>query len=211
MKPLQILPQIVKNKNQNGLTLTELIVSSVLVSIVMLAVVAFNFAIKQIEGATNASNIVAMRSNATVSAITRDASMAVGDSIDRGILFYPALPPSGNRRSLCFRHDTDGDPSDYTGDTWVCYWHDNDLELWRCENPSAPIPITTFAQCDGLNTHYLQLTENEFYSVVEDANNRLEYVEITINTRFDANKSMHNVTNPDYTITTRISPISHSR
>lgn len=211
---------------KNGITLTELLVASILVGIVMLGVASFGVSIKQLQGTTNRSTIIAMRTKAAMARISKDAYLAVGDNENCGkdelgtdincgwgVRYYN----QGSNLSICFRQDVNESPDSYADDEWACYFRGGANDLYRCDvsTPTTTnIPVRNFGQCQagGAEQQLLELNpaDNVFYQVFENAG-RLDYVEITLSTLFDTGLSEDPITNPEYTATTQISPPGHSR
>lgn len=193
---------------KNGLTFTELLVASILIGIVMIGIASFSFVVKQIQGATNRSALLSMRLGGAINYIRRDALLAVGDPSSPGIDTYSA----GADRSICFRHDTNN-PASYADDTWVCYYYGPPANvLKRCDNPIIR-PPTTNGQCDAAPDvrQFIFLSNIDFFSIVNDGNGRLDYIEITLTSRYDSGNPAHPVNNPEHTLTTRVSPPGHGR
>ncbi len=175
---------------KKGLTLTELLVSTVLIGIVMVGVASFSMTIKNLQESSNQSGITMLQMISAMRYITRDASFAVGEEGDRGVW----VDDVGVSRGICFRHDTaSATPGDYTDDTWVCYVHDNTNVILRCEGLAAPVNT-----CPGSTIEILTLNQSDFFEVVDDADGRLDYIEIILNA------GTHN-------ITTYVNPLSHGR
>ena len=197
------------SNSKNGLTFTELLVASILIGIVMIGIASFSFVVKQIQGATNRSALLSMRLGGAINYIRRDALLAVGDSSSRGI----RTSSTGQDRSICFRHDTNN-PVSYADDTWVCYCYGPpDDVLKRCDNPAA-VPPQNDNQCTTGATDVRQfsfLSDIDFFNIVNDSDDRLDYIEITLTSRYDSGNPAHPVNNPEHTLTTRISPPGHGR
>ncbi|MCK5178564.1 MAG: prepilin-type N-terminal cleavage/methylation domain-containing protein, partial [Candidatus Omnitrophica bacterium] len=70
---------MINTMDKKGITLTELIVASILIGIVMIGVAAFSASIEQLHTSTNRSTILTMKTTATMNHITRAAYLAVGD------------------------------------------------------------------------------------------------------------------------------------
>ena len=203
----------IKIVNKNGITLTELLVASILIGIVMIGVASFSVSLQQFQNSTNRTTILAMKTMTAMNRLTRDAYLAVGDETNRGIVDR-AIP---KRNSLCFRHDTTN-PSSYTDDTWTCYYFDipsNLLYLCTVPTAEANVPPNNAGQCDGAGTRRLLLELNPaqgvFYQIIENSDGRLESIRITLSSIFDSTLASHPITNPVYTTTTQISPPGHSR
>jgi len=201
------------NRLTRGMTLTELLVASILVGIVMLGVASFSIALKHIQGGTSRSALLAMRTHAAMAKITKDAYATVGDATNPGI----KERAMGQDRSICFRKDTN-DPSSYTDDTWSCYYRrrlGSSNNLWRCTEPTPPakVPPANLLECNngGTSDLLLNLNNNDYFTIVTDTDDRLEYIEFTFTAIIDRSAAVHPVDNPLYTLVTRVSPPGHSR
>ena len=71
---------------QKGLTLTELLVATILIGIVMTGVSAFSVFVKQARDSTGSGTILAVQTATAMHYMVQDANKAVGDSSDRGSL-----------------------------------------------------------------------------------------------------------------------------
>ena len=212
---MKILNKKIHTSIKKGITLTELLVASILIGIVMIGVASFSVSIQQLQNSTNRSTILAMKTTAAMNRLTRDAYLAVGDETNRGIV-NKLIPP---RESVCFRHDTN-DPSSYADDTWTCYFFESALDKRRlslCPVPTAEadVPPNNTGKCDGTGQRSLLLTLNpaqgNFHQIIEDSDGRLESIEITLSAIYDPTLAPHPITNPTYTATTQVSPPGHSR
>ena len=152
---------------------------------------------------------MAMRKKGAMANITKGAYLAIGNVTDPGVI--PDSP--GGNVSICFRQDTNNNAQSDFADNWKCYYRDTNEDLWFCEDvPTSNVPVSSQTDCDSgtLGQRLLTLTDPNFFGIVEDAN-RLDYVEITLSTRYDPAVFPDPITNPEYTATTRISPPGHSR
>lgn len=192
--------------NQNGITLTELLVASILIGIVMIGVASFSVSIQKLQSATNRSSVIAMRTTAVMNRMVKDAYLAVGDEANRGV-----VAGSGGTGSICFRHDADNNPATYTGDDWVCYYGRPNRELWLCGDGAVP-PVNNWGNCSAGNgeIRLLDLEDTDITRVVNTPDGRFEYVEITIFAIFQRTGTYHPIDNPSYTLTTQVSPPGHS-
>ena len=111
-----------------GLSLVELIMSSIMVGIVMLGIVGFSFTIKRIQDSTSKLSILSIRTSALLAQISRDIKLATGTEILNGILPYV----DGDNRTICFRMDANADGEIDDNDEWICYYHNSDYEIFRC-------------------------------------------------------------------------------
>jgi prepilin-type N-terminal cleavage/methylation domain-containing protein len=105
-------------KNKRGVTLTELLIASVLIGIIMLGIVSVDYATRQSHQKTTATGQLAMSTGGMLLDIMKNSSLAVGDAAtanNSGIY----VSPGGN--TACFRQDLLQTPSNYTDDSWICY------------------------------------------------------------------------------------------
>lgn len=200
--------------HKSGITLTELLVASILIGIVMIGVASFSVSIQQLQTATNRSSLIAMRATAAMNRMAKDAYTAVGDEADRGV-------ETRGTQSVCFRQDDDNDPSSYTGDIWVCYFASppgpgGTLYLcgWDAWRRSGNRPPNNYNRCNRPNGSAIELVEleNRNIAIIVDppGGGLFTYVEITIPAIFDRTLIYHPIENPRFTVTTRVSPPGHS-
>lgn len=213
---------------RNGITLTELLVSSILIGIVMIGVASFGVSISNIHNSTNRAAVLTMRTNAVMARIVRDADLAVGNNENCGQSdatlncgWGVRTWSQGTSLSICFRQDIPGTAGDYTDDTYRCYYRRGggpNRNLMLCGDRVGNIVKTQGGGgVSGCNTPpdrfllALDPADDIFFNVVQGPNNSLDYIEITLSTRWDPTIAVHSITNPNYTITTRVSPIGHSK
>ena len=201
----------IKIVNQNGITLTELLVASILIGIVMIGVASFSVSIGQLQNSTNRATILTMRTTAAMNHLTRAAYLAVGDETNRGV-----VPGGvGKKESICFRHDTDVDPSSYTGDTWTCYFINNQKVLWLCD-PGLTPPVNNWGECKsgpGDPRELLDLENSNYFTIVNDTGaGPLEYININIPAIFNNQGGLvfHPIKNPRCHLHTQVRPPGHS-
>ena len=103
------------------MTLTEVIVASILVGIVMMGVMAFNVTLNKMQSSSNLYNILAMRALPVLNRIRQDVKLATGNSTDPGIVF--ANGNSGISSYISIRQDLSipPTPADNTDDKWIIY------------------------------------------------------------------------------------------
>ena len=204
-------------KRIEGITLTELLVASAMIGILMIGTASFSLAIQRLQSSTSRSTILTMKMNAAMAEISQDAMLVVGNAADRGVY---AWTNNNDTNSICFRQDLPGTPWDYTDDPWICYYHDDSFDIYRCPGTTHSFPpaCTKSSQCcagvpKSNQTHLLSIARSvsEYAEVINDINGRFEYIKLTLTARFDKNKPIHPITNPQHTLTTKISPPGHSR
>lgn len=194
------------------MSLTELLVATILIGIVMVGVASFSSVVKQLQSTTDRSTILHLKTSAAMSFIRKDALLATGDPSSPGIEPYN----NGTVRSICFRQDVN-DPTSYAEDIWVCYGYGGTMDkLKRCYDvPPANVPVQNEADCNaaaetGGYVDY-HLSDPDFFTVVNDADGRLQYIQITLAAVYDETAPAHPVTNPEYVLTAQISPPHHGR
>ena len=200
-------------KKNAGLTLVELIVSSVLISIILLGVVSFNSSLSQIQNNTINNTSSNNQASVAMSYLRNDIWMATGDSTNAGIVTYSNGSPA-TISSLCLRQP-DATPMDYTDNLWNCYFYDSSSQnLVRCEKPKVSLgpPIVPFnPQTTNLNTldlcttgassilYLAKLQNGDFFNtgiVIGDP------ITITLNV-IDRNST--------YSLTSMITPLNHTQ
>jgi len=215
------------NRQQKGLTLTELLVASVMIGIVMMGVAAFAISIKQFQGSTNKVAFLTMQGKKTMALMVNDAMQAIGDNEDCGktndagadvdcgwgVRYYS----NSTRQSICFRHDRAETPNDYTDDDWICYMHDGSYGINRCNTMiKAEVPFVSGGseKCTEGYSDVITLAKpdgNNFFQIVEDGDGRLQHIEFNLILKSKYDNSAHPVTNPEITLFSQVSPPGHSR
>lgn len=191
---------------QNALTLTELLVSTILMGIVMTGVAAFSLFVKQARDSTGSGTILAVQTATAMHYLVADANKAVGDSGDRGI-----ITSSASTGGICFRYDNNNPPTAiYADDIWSCYYVGSSYGLHKC-GPTSPVPPTNGSQCNSPRIKLVELADRNYFKVVDDADGRFQYVDIPLNTIADRGRPADTIANPTYQLFTRISPPAHGR
>lgn len=199
---------------QNALTLTELLVATILIGIVMAGVASFSLFVKQAQYSTSAGTILAVQTATAMHYIEEDALRAVGDSGNPGILYNDST-------SICFRHDVN-DPASYNEDLWKCYWYYGPPEgaesaLFKCADRPASyvVPPGNFGDCktsaDAVRFFSINPKAPKYFTVVKDSGGRLLYIDITLNSIANYQQPADVIKNPTYQLFTRVSPPLHGR
>lgn len=199
--------------NKKGLSLTELLVATVLMGIVMMGVISINYAMRRMEGTTSKSTVLAIQTAAAMNHITKNGLLAVGFESDPGIVLQLTTPPAVSY--LSFRQDINGTPGNFSDDLWVIYTDGGQAnELYTCTQDAGtgPIPNTgSGGRCE--TTGNLVLLNNVSainYQLVRDATTHSTYVDIDIQTQADVTQPADPIRNPTYELTVQISPPFHS-
>lgn len=202
-----------KIKSNTGLTLTELLVASFLMSIIMLGIVSFNFAIKEIQEVTNKSSLISVDVMLAMNYLNEDAQKAVGNGdidpdLDQGS--GVRYTEQGTMESICFRLDTNGSgvpnnsPPDYSDDTWVCYYvnsnENEDKMLYRCYDmvkDVSYIPPTDLTDCEQSSDvkPLVNLTSNNFFTRLPISGS-IERISFYVEGVYDPTKAIDPIENP---------------
>jgi Tfp pilus assembly protein PilE len=208
-KSVKVNLRLIGSLEEKGITLTELLVASVLVGIVMIGVASFSISIKHLQNSTNKSTIMEMKTKSAMARVVKDAYLAVGDIMNPGIVAYSA----GQNLSICFRQDVNN-PSSYADDIWKCYFRGASNDLLACNVPPQTVPVQSLGHCNGGGSAELLLeiapSQNVFYQLMETPSGQLEYVQMSLAGIFDQTAAAHPILNPTHTLITQISPPGHS-
>jgi len=180
------------------MTLTELVVASVLIGIVMVGIASFSFVIKQLQDSINRKGIITLRASTGLTQITNEISLASGQN---------AIDWDDGNDAICARQDQNipVTPDDTSDDTWICFTQGAANLVSRCEVFEPAQPDTTVLDCSIGGTETIQLGSNGFFTVQQTAGN-IEFIEFSLNVRFDSTIAVHPITNPQTTISTRVVP-----
>jgi hypothetical protein len=183
-------------KNKQAITLIELLVATISVSIIMLGVVSIDQALRQSHKSTSRNSLVSMRTSAMMLNITKVAQGATGDKSSQGIDLSLA-------NTLCVRNEVavSPTPGDYTDDRWICYTKSS-FDLLMCTGLVSP------QVCAG--TSIGQLVNITFTWVDQPGSTGSGdfYLEVTITNRYDPAATKDTFDNPEIILTTRISPLA---
>lgn len=202
---------ISKNK---GLTLTELLVSTVLVGIVMVGIASMNYAVKQVQESTNKSAIISLRTAGAMSYIVREGMQAIGDSDSPGIVLDQPTP--ANCDWVSFRQDINDTAEDYSDDAWKIFIRDlnaNTLRMCQQTNAQGGSNPNINTNCSVANSRTIsqQIQDVTFELVQDDSTANLDfYLDVSMTTRYTPDSNVHPIDNPEYSLQTKISPIAHS-
>jgi len=216
----------------DGLTLVELLISTILMGIVMVSVASFSLSVKNQQASSRKLAVLSTRAQATINYIKKDAERAVGDIMEPGVWCHAnggsvnkANPcsVSNDELYLCFRYDVANSPtiSDYSDDKWHCYYQSyDDRNIYKCLEPidaktgSSGPSETELGTCKEKGK-YLPLLEVDdttpFVEIVYDENYKMVSVGITLKTSSNLAVATHPINNPGYEMRVDINPTSHSR
>jgi prepilin-type N-terminal cleavage/methylation domain-containing protein len=191
---------------KSGMTLTELLVSSILVGIVMIGVGNFSASIKRSQETTHRYSHIGMQLSGLSGMLKQDALLAVGENSNRGVV---DLSVAGTSKIVCFRHDQ-GNITTYADDLWQC-WHAviSSGELYHCGDlPSA------INNCSSISTAQPKMVlsnPSSFFTITNDADGRLNYVSFDLRAREDLSRPADPIKNPEIKIVLEVAPVVHSK
>ncbi len=196
---------MIKNHNQ-AMSLTELIIASALVGIVMIGAISIDYALRTSRQNLSISGDLSNRLAAAMLSLTRDGMQTSGSGDNPGIVYDDA----GNVRNICFRHDV-SDPGLFTDDLWNCYSHDATNLLYRCENLNAALAAD--GECPDPRRQLITLTSNNFFDVtttLAEGLTRVESVKFLLTTRQNPAAAAQPLSNPEYSLESVIHPHGQS-
>ncbi len=212
------------------MTLTELLVTSVLVGIVTLGLIAAEQAVRLSRNASLRDSQVSIQIQAIALSLSRDISLTVGDFSDAGIyLQYDVL---GLLAFSCFRHAA-GNVNSYSDDLWYCWQYDRranvpflqgatrfiyscgDLVTIPATNSCLSLPADQYHTWDIKFTD-LGITVMDTANVAIDPtgfnppgyirNQSINSIRLHLSTLYDISQPESPIENPRYTIDTWINP-----
>jgi Tfp pilus assembly protein PilV len=186
-----------------GLTLTELIIAAVLVSIIFAGALSVEYAVRNSRGMASKDALLAMSTAATMLQITRDANIAVGDASDPGMV--------STADGFCLRQDrnTPATAHNYTDDSWVCYSRLSQ-NIHRCVKASG----SAASSCQGadpvIGTAVFTAGEgSKFIPQIVINFPQGIYLDISLTNRPNPTAALDPIDNPDLTLQSRIYPLGH--
>lgn len=191
------------NLKKTALTLTELLVASILMGIIALGVISFSVNVAQMQDAASKSAILQMQTMGVIAQMRADANQIVKGDTDPGVLWDQA-----KKDWLAFRKDANPPTlTNYADDTWVSYTIytvSGNTKLAYCSFLAGQAP----AKCvDGQSTVLLQnLVAGSQLEWIEDKAAHKFFANITLTTRSDSTIPANPLKNPEYTLTTAITP-----
>jgi len=188
---------------KSGLTLTELIVATLVIGVVMLGVASVDIALRQTHKGASQKSLAVMQNSMMMLRISKDAQIATGDGTNFGI-----VTNSPTDDIVWIRKENPAnpapDPSTYADDIWVSYTFDPaTFTLYHCTVPSSGTPCTVADEAVG------QLASFNATVALDEATQAL-YLQITLVNRLDPTTAADSFDNPEYTLTSRIYPMSAS-
>lgn len=185
-----------RTSSQSGITLAELLITSVMVGMVMVGVLSVEYALRNMQKSSINNSQISMDASSVMLSITRDAMLMVGDASNPGYRH-----DLSETTWICFRQDDDGTPSNYGDDAWACYSRDGNNMLSRCVQASPQACLS--------GEDMLQLSASDFFEVMDDSGS-LDYVAVDLAVLADPSQASHPINNPEVRVSSRIRPIGQS-
>lgn len=107
-----------KRSNQNGLTLAELLVTTMIIGVIMVGMVSVDYALRTNEQQQSRTSVANLRTAATLQDIVTAATQAYGDVATRCVQM--ANLPTNSTNYICVYRDY-GTPANFADDNWQCY------------------------------------------------------------------------------------------
>jgi len=207
------------NRNQNGLTLVELLIATVMMGIVMLGVVAIDYTIRRTQKVSSESSEVEARATAAMVHILRNGLLATGYKGNEGIrpvnIDTSAL---GENDSICIRQDG-GSPEIFTDDVWIRYHCDTGTrKIIYCSDVgnidvfAGDCPDTAARACAGTEFDLMaEFSVCKFYFWADDSVTTPKlYLEVDLESIKDQSAAQDSMINPSFRATSQVSPIGHT-
>ncbi len=186
--------------DNKGISLTELIVATVAVGVIMVGVVSVDQAMRQSHQGTSRNALVSMKTSAIMLHITKNVQLTNGYRTESGSI-------DGIRtniaNTLCVRKEDPSNitPGNYSDDVWACYTL-NGTNMNFCQSAAGGAAAACGAGTVlGTATSFTVQLSNDSDPVTGQF-----YVEITVINRFDPAAGKNTFDNPEITLTSRISP-----
>ncbi len=175
-------------RNQRGLTLAELLVTTMIVGVIMIGMVSVDYAIRSNDQQQSRAALATLRTAATLQDIVATATQAFGDMSTRCVQMANLTTDATNY--ICIYRDF-GTPVDYSDDSWQCYTrHVNNLHKCTrtlasgkgaCANTSPIVGTVTIDTFSAPDTPIFITTSPNFY------------FQVTIKNRYDPTRPVPGV------------------
>ncbi len=193
--------------SRKGLTLAELLIAAIIVTIIMLGIVSIDLALRQSEKGTSRNALVAQRTSAMMLHVVKHVEQAAPYQTGGG-LFDPGVSTGDQQLWVRMQGDPDSDPStwnpDSSDDQWICYDISSSSKLRYCEVTGPP---TDCASPSGTLETLGDIADFQA-SLVKDSAQAAQmfHVQVTLTNRFDVTEETDPLDNPEYVLTTNIYP-----
>jgi len=193
------------NLKNTSLTLTELLIATIILGIVMLGIAAVDFSFRQSQKGTSQNALVAMRTSAIMLHITKNAELATGNRSTPGATSGINIPSAD---TLWIRLENPAQtPGNYLDDVWVRYsYNTTNYNLYFCSgNPDGVMVCPDFSETLGTLAGFSAST-----GIDDSLGVQTFYVEITLTNRINPALGPNIFDNPEYILKARVNPASSS-
>lgn len=214
--------QNLHRRSSHGLTLTELLISSVIVGIIMLGVVSLDSVIGKKRQIATADNLLALNTRVTVNHMLKNALQAVGYGTQeyQGILIGDQVGDQGinGPGTFCVNQDikplsteVNWTPLDHSDDRWVCYTlNPTDHKIYFCEKANdVAASYRGAGRCSSGEIVGQAVSWAPKFEVDNSEGGVKLVFSISLTTRFNPAKPKSN-SNPEHTVTISSSPPGHA-
>ncbi len=187
-------------KKNRALTLTELIIATVIIGIIMVGIGSMDFALRQSHQGSSRNALIAMRTSAIMLHITKNAQLATGNLTDLGLI------TTATNAWIRLDNPNNPTPDNYSDDTWVSYTFDTlNQDLYFCTVLDNATACTSADETLGTLENFTPTL-----TIDTTPGNPQLYLEISLSSLFDLSQPEDPFSNPRYTLTTRVYPKSIS-
>lgn len=182
---------------KSALTLTELLVATVIMGIIISGVASVDIGIRKAFRGTTENAIVSSEVSAIMHHIATRISQATGWIDNPGILIDNSV---AEEQRLYIRIDELQTPENYDDHSWVCY------DFRQAHRGVMFCPCAPGASCDPATSQWLQrgrITQFNPSGPIFDFDASLYHVEITLQGVFNPSEEENPVSNPEFTLTSR--------
>ncbi len=178
-----------------AITLTELLISTIIIGIIMMGVVSSDSAVRKNAQNQNASTLLTLHTRALVNVIINNASLMSGYKNDQG--YSPTV------NGFCVRQDINintkapnNTPTDYSDDQWACYTAIA-FNLRGCFKAAPDSCLSSDTLVGAL------------VSVAQVFDSATDVFSVTVVNRADPSQ-IKSISNPEVTVSAQVSPPGQS-
>ena len=205
-------------KKKSGLSLLELVITTMVVAIIVVGIASMEVALRQSEKSTSRNALLAMRTSGLMFHIRKNIELATGDATSPGVvcttvdLNGDCLPAD----TLYIRQENQALPVatrtvNYNDDIWFRYRHLADHSLLFCRTDRVGDLNPVGSDCapgvieENLGALFSMDIHPQMDRVAQDF-----FIQVTLRNRIDMARPADPFDNPQLNLTTNISPLSSS-
>ena len=190
-----------------GITLTELLIATIVVGIIMLGVASSDFAVRKNTKNQSAGALLTLNTRSIIEHISKNASMATGMKNDQG--FYNVTGAAVAAGNFCIRQDIDisgnflNTSGDYNDDNWKCY-------TVAANNITTCIKSTANKANACINTDNKYASLGALTTATPSFSSTTDVFSVVIINHDQPSNATTSVSNPGVTLTSQVVPSGHS-